>query len=282
MSSPRRIGLPEALRMRHDTHFVDQLGRPGGVPVGRLIPVEDIDPNPNQPRQALGDLSELVSSIREKGVLEPILVRPRGSRFQIIAGERRYRAACEVGLAEIPCIVRETGDAEMMELALIENLQRKDLSAFEEADGLRVLAETYGYTHERMAEKIGRSRTSITETLSLTAMPNQVRELCRLADIHSKSLLLQIVRQSDVKKMIVLIERLQSQGTTREEARRIAQQQKGKVTRGRPRHFVFRYQPREKTFSLSLQFRKAQVPREEIIRSLQAIIDQLLRDGATA
>jgi ParB family transcriptional regulator, chromosome partitioning protein len=282
VSSPRRIGLPEALRMRHDTHFVDQLGRPGGVPVGRLIPLEDIDPNPNQPRQALGDLSELVASIREKGVLEPILARPRGSRFEIIAGERRYRAACEVGLAEIPCIVRDTSDAEMMELALIENLQRKDLSAFEEADGFRVLAETYGYTHERMAEKIGRSRTSITETLSLTAMPDEVRELCRLADIHSKSLLLQIVRQSDVKKMIALIERLQSQGTTREEARRIAQQQKGKTARGRPRHFVYRYQPREKTFSLSLQFRKAQVPREEIIRSLQAIIDQLLHDDATA
>jgi len=282
VSSPRRIGLPEALRMRHDTHFVDQLGRPGGVPVGRLIPVEDIDPNPNQPRQALGDLSELVASIREKGVLEPILVRPRGSRFQIIAGERRYRAACEVGLAEIPCIVRETGDAEMMELALVENLQRKDLSAFEEADGLRVLAETYGYTHERMAEKIGRSRTSITESLSLTAMPDEVRERCRLADIHSKSLLLQIVRQSDAKKMSALIERLQSQGTTREQARRIAQQQKGKATRGRPRHFVFRYQPREKTFSLSLQFRKAQVPREEIIRSLQAIIDELLANKASA
>jgi len=282
VSSPRRIGLPEALRMRHDTHFVDQLGRPAGVPVGRLIPTEDIDPNPNQPRQTLGDLSELVASIREKGVLEPILVRPRGSRFQIIAGERRYRACMDVGLAEIPCIVRETSDAEMMELALIENLQRKDLSAFEEADGLKVLAETYGYTHERMAEKIGRSRTSITETLSITAMPDDVRELCRLADIHSKSLLLQIVRQSDVKKMIALIERLQSQGTTREEARRIAQQQKGKATRGRPRHFVYRYQPREKTFSLSLQFRKAQVPREEIIRSLQAIIDELLADKATA
>jgi ParB family transcriptional regulator, chromosome partitioning protein len=268
--------------MRHDTHFVDQLGRPGGVPVGRLIPVEDIDPNPNQPRQALGDLSELVASIREKGVLEPILVRPRGSRFQIIAGERRYRAVCELGLAEIPSIVRDTDDAEMMELALIENLQRKDLSAFEEADGLKVLAETYGYTHERMAEKIGRSRTSITETLSLTAMPGEVRELCRLADIHSKSLLLQIVRQSDVKKMIALIEKLPAQGTTREQARRIAKQQKGKAARGRPRHFVFRYQPREKTFSLSLQFHKAQVPREEIIRSLQAIIDDLLNDGATA
>jgi ParB family chromosome partitioning protein len=280
VSSPRRIGLPEALRMRHDTHFVDQLGRPGGVPVGRLIPTEDIDSNPNQPRQALGDLSELVASIREKGVLEPILVRPRGSRFQIIAGERRYRAVCEVGLAEIPCIVRETDDAEMMELALIENLQRKDLSAFEEADGLKVLAETYGYTHERMAEKIGRSRTSITETLSLTAMPDDVRELCRLADIHSKSLLLQIVRQSDAKKMVALIERLQTQGTTRQEARRITQQQKARMTRGRPRHFVFRYQPREKTFSLSLQFRKAQVPRDEVIRALQTVLDELTREAA--
>ena len=97
MSSPRRIGLPETLRMRHDTHFVDQLGRPGGVPVGRLVPIEDIDPNPNQPRQTLGDLTELIASIREKGMLEPILVRPRGSRFQIIAGERRYRAAIGSG-----------------------------------------------------------------------------------------------------------------------------------------------------------------------------------------
>jgi ParB family chromosome partitioning protein len=268
--------------MRHDTHFVDQLGRPAGVPVGRLIPTEDIDPNPNQPRQTLGDLSELVASIREKGVLEPILVRPRGSRFQIIAGERRYRACTEVGLAEIPCIVRESSDAEMMELALIENLQRKDLTAFEEADGLKVLAETYSYTHERMAEKIGRSRTSITETLSITAMPDEVRELCRLADIHSKSLLLQIVRQADTQKMIALIERLQSQGTTREEARRIAQQQKSKAGRGRPRNFVFKYQPREKTFSLSLQFRKAQVPRDEVVRALQTIIDDLLKDKTSA
>jgi ParB family chromosome partitioning protein len=268
--------------MRHDTHFVDQLGRPSGIPVGRLIPVEDIDPNPNQPRQALGDLSELVASIREKGVLEPILVRPRGSRFQIIAGERRYRAAGELGLAEIPCIVRDTDDAEMMELALVENLQRKDLSAFEEADGLKVLAEIYGYTHERMAEKIGRSRTSITETLAITAMPDDVREMCRLADIQSKSLLLQIVRQSDKQKMIALIERLKTSGATREQARRLTQQQKARPSRGRPRHYVFRYQPREKTFSLSLQFNKSQVPRDEIVRALQAIIDELKRDSTTA
>jgi len=214
VSSPRRIGLPETLRMRHDNHYVDQLGRQGGAPVGRMVPLEDIDPNPNQPRQVVGDLTELVASVREKGVLEPILVRPRGSRFQIIAGERRFRAATEVGLAEIPCVVRDTSDAEMMEIALVENLQRKDLTAFEEADGLRTLADNFGYTHEAMAEKLGKSRTSITETLTLTAMPEMIREQCRRADIHSKSLLLQIVRQSTPEKMAELLARLKQEGGT--------------------------------------------------------------------
>lgn len=277
MSRPQRVGLPESLRMRHEPHFVDQLSRPSGIPVGRLIPLEDIDPNPKQPRRSMGDLSELIASIREKGVLEPILVRPSGSRFQIIAGERRYRAAGDAGLAEIPCIVRETGDAETMELALIENLQREDLSPFEEAEGLKALAETHGYTHEKMAEHLGRSRSSITEALSLTQMPADVRELCRLADIHSKSLLLQVVRQSNPTKMMAFIHDLQKEGTTRQDARRIAKQAKGK-DRGRPRNYVFRYQPREKSFSLALQFRKAQVARGEIVRALQSIIEDLMRE----
>jgi ParB family chromosome partitioning protein len=217
----------------------------------------------------------LKASIREKGVLEPILVRAIGGRYEIIAGERRYRAALDVGLAEVPCVIRDTSDAEMMELALVENLQRKDLSAFEEADGLKVLAETYGYTHELMAEKLGKSRTSITETLSLTAMPDEVRRVCRLADIHSKSLLLQVVRQVDSARMIALVERLQKEGPTRSEARRIAKE--AKPARGRPKSFVFRFQPREKTFSLALQFRKTQVPKEEIIQALQSILDDLRR-----
>ena len=283
MSSPRRLGLPETLRMRHDAHFVDQLGRPGGAPIGRLIPIEDVEPNPGQPRQEIGDLSELVASIRENGILEPVLVRPVGGRFQIIAGERRYRAAIEAGLAEIPCIVRETSDSETMEIALIENLQRKDLSAFEEADGLKTLAESYGYTHEAMAERLGKSRTSITEILSLSAMPEEVRHVCRLADIHSKSLLLQVVRQGDMQKMIALVQRLQKDGggrATREDARKIAKQGKAKAAKGRPRHYVFRYQPREKSFALSLQFRKSDVPRDEIVRALQSIIEDLLREEA--
>ncbi len=279
MSSPRRIGLPESLRMRHDPHFVDQLARPGGTPVGRMLPIEDIDPNPNQPRQAMGDLSELTASIREKGVLEPILVRPLGARFQIMAGERRYRAAVEAGLDEIPAIIRQTSDAEVMEIALVENLQRQDLSAFEEADGLKMLADAYGYTHEMMAEKIGKSRTSITETLTLTSMPEEIRELCRLADIASKSLLLQIVRQGDSPKMIALVERLQREGRTRQVARRVAKEAKKGPAKGRPRNYVFRYQPREKSFNLALQFKKSQVPRDEIVRALQRIIEELMSES---
>jgi ParB family transcriptional regulator, chromosome partitioning protein len=278
VSSPRRFGLPAALRMRHDPHFVDQLGRPSGVPVGRLVPLEDIDPNPNQPRQALGDLTELVASVREKGVLEPILVRPKGSRFEIVAGERRYRAASEVGLAEIPCIVRDASDAEMMELALIENLQRKDLTPFEEADGLKTLVDSYAYTHEMMAKRLGKSRTSITEGLSLAAMPEEVRERCRRADIEAKSLLLQVVRQSEPQKMVAFVDRLEREGVNRDEARRLTRESRG-GTRGRPRNFVFRYRAPDKSCTLTLQFSRAQVGREDVISALESIAAELRHGG---
>jgi len=278
VSSPRRIGLPSTVRMRHDTHFVDQLIRPGGETIGRILPIEDIEPNPNQPRQTLGDLSELTASIREKGVLEPLLVRKMGGRYQIIAGERRYRAAVEAGLGEVPCIIRETSDSEMMELALVENLQRMDLSAFEEADGLEVLAQQYGYTHEMMAEKVGKSRTSITETLALAHMPEPVREVCRRADIHSKSVLLQIVRQRSEEKMQAFVGHLVREGGTRAEARRLTRAA-ARRGRGRPRHYVFKFEPKEGGYALSLQFTRGQVSRQEIIRTLESAL-QALRSEA--
>jgi ParB family chromosome partitioning protein len=260
--------------MRHDEHYVETLAASAGTPIGRMIPIDQIDPNPHQPRQVMGDLSELIASIAEKGVIEPLVVRQRGDRFQIIAGERRYQASIQAGVRELPVVVREVDDTEVIELALIENLQRKDLSPFEEADGLKVLAEKYGYTHEDMAEKIGKSRSTITESLSLTAMPEEVRQLCRLADIQSKSLLLQIVRQSDPEKMIALLEKLQQQGGTRSEARKLTKAE-AKRGRGRPRHYVFKFQPRGKEFALALQFRKGDVERDEIIRTLEAILETL-------
>jgi ParB family chromosome partitioning protein len=191
--------------MRHDEHYVEALSSSAGAPVGRMVAIDLLDPNPNQPRQVMGDLSELMASIAEKGIIEPIIVRQRGSRFQIVAGERRYQAAVQVRLREIPIVIREVDDDEIIEIALIENIQRKDLTAFEEAEALHSLAARCSYTHEDMARRLGKSRTAITESLALNNMPEEVKNLCRLADIHSKSLLLQIVRQGDPQKMVALI-----------------------------------------------------------------------------
>src|SRR5688500_2879998 len=198
--------------MRHDEHYVEALAASAGEPIGRVVPIDLLDPNPHQPRQVMGDLSELMASVSEKGIIEPLIVRQVGSRFQIIAGERRYHAAVQVGLRDVPVIIRDVSDAEVMELALVENLQRKDLTAFEEAEALHQLAHKCGYTHEDMAQKLGKSRTSITESLSLVNMPDEVRNVCRLADITAKSTLLQIVRQTDPQKMLALVERLAAQG----------------------------------------------------------------------
>src|SRR5437773_11922916 len=149
--------------MRHDEHYVEALAASAGTPIGRLVPIDQIDPNPNQPRQVMGDLSELMASIAEKGIIEPLVVRQRGDRFQIVAGERRYQAAVQVGLRDLPVVVREVDDSEVVEIALIENLQRKDLTPFEEAEALHGLAERCGYTHEDLARRLGKSRTAVTE-----------------------------------------------------------------------------------------------------------------------
>jgi ParB family chromosome partitioning protein len=258
--------------MRHDEHYVEALAASAGEPVGRMVAIELLDPNPNQPRQVMGDLSELMASVAEKGVIEPLVVRQRGGRYQIIAGERRYHAAVQVGLRELPVVIREVDDAEVMEIALVENLQRKDLTAFEEAEALHQLAQRCKYSHEEMARKLGKSRTSITEALSLNAMPEEVRNLCRLADISSKSTLLQIVRQADPQKMLALVEKLVTQGgATRQDVRRETAQPKS----GRPKSFVFAFRPQTKAFNLRMSFRKGRVDKAEIIEALEAIIKEL-------
>jgi ParB family chromosome partitioning protein len=265
-------GLPSNFRLRHDIHYVEQLtSRASGAPIGRMIPIDKLMPNPNQPRVEVGDLSELVASIREKGVLEPLIVRPSdvGGRFMIISGERRYRASLEAGLQELPCIEMDVDDSAVAEISLIENLQRKDLSPFEEADGLQALAERFGYTHAEIAKKIGKSRTSITESMSLAAMPPEVRDACRRADISSKSMLLQIVRQPSVADMMRLIEKIKQAGLTRDQAR--------DVRRGREKQkgFVFRYSARNQSYSVVIRFRKAHVKRSEIEAVLKDVLAHL-------
>jgi len=258
--------------MRHDEHYVEALAASAGAAVGRIISIEQIDPNPNQPRQVMGDLSELIASIAEKGIIEPLVVRPRGDRFQIVAGERRYQAAVQVGLHELPVVIRDVDDTEMLEIALIENLQRKDLTPFEESEALHGLAASCGYTHEDLARRLGKSRSSITESLALNAMPDQVRNLCRLADISAKSLLLQVVRQETPEKMTALVEKIAGQGgTTRQQLREAVARPKA----GRPKHYVFAFRPPTKAFNLKLSFNKSRASRDEIIDALEAILRDL-------
>jgi len=147
----KRSGLPEAIGMRHDDHFVDLISARALGPRIRLIPLDKIDPNPHQARSELGNIQELMDSIKAKGILEPILIRSKANRFEIIAGERRFIASKNIGLKEIPCIEMDVEENEAMEISLIENLQRKDLDIFEEADGLNALIDLYGYNHQEVS-----------------------------------------------------------------------------------------------------------------------------------
>ena len=271
----KKAGLPITLKMRHDAHYVEQLTSYSGAAVGRMIRVDHIRPNPDQPRKALGDLSELTQSIREKGVLEPLLVRyvPRDDCYYIISGERRYHAARGAGLRVVPCIEMMADDAETLEIALIENMQRKDLSPFEEADGLYRLATQFEYTHEDVARKIGRARSSVTETLSLRNIPESLRRKCMEQGVLSKSLLLQIARQPREKKMIEMFQRILQGGLTRDEARR--ERKEEQAAPQRPQPFVFHFEPEGAEFRFRIQFKKSHVSRDELIATLREILAQL-------
>jgi len=278
----KQIGLPVTLKMRHDAHYVESLTTFSGASVGRMLPVESVRPDPEQPRKTLGDISELAESIREKGVLEPLLVRyvARDDTYYIISGERRYHAAREAGLRELPCIEKTADDAETLEISLIENLQRKDLSPFEEADGLARLAEQFEYTHEEIARKISKSRTSVTELLSLRLIPGPVRRQCAEKGVNSKSLLLQIARQATPSKMSEMVNRISSGRLTRDEARRARQQEQGSAPRPEP--YVFSYRPEDDSFVLRLQFRRSQVSADELAAALHDALAAIERSSGLA
>ncbi|HTS10563.1 MAG TPA: ParB/RepB/Spo0J family partition protein [Candidatus Limnocylindrales bacterium] len=271
----KRIGLPVTLKMRHDAHYVETLTSFSGASVGRMIPIDKIRPNPDQPRKNIGDVRELADSIREKGVLEPLLVRyvPRDDTYYIISGERRYHASKAAGLHELPCIEKIADDAETLELALIENLQRKDLTAFEEADGLQRLADQFDYTHDDIAKKIGRARSSVTETMSLRVIPDDVRRACVENGIVTKSLLLQVARQASEKKMHEMVHRISQGGMTRDEARR-ARQEESTIT-PRPQPYVFDYKAADDSFQVRVRFRKSHVSREELSAALRAALREI-------
>ena len=269
--SSRRIGLPVTVKMRHDAHYVEDIISRSGAAIGRMIAIEQIQPNADQPRKDLGDLKGLVESVREKGVLEPLLVRflPQAEKYMIISGERRYQAARAAGLREVPCIEKEVSDAETLELALIENLQRKDLTPFEEADGLQALADRFALTHEEIAKRVSKGRSSITESLSLRSIPDDIKAMCIEKGVLSKSQLLQVARQPTEAKMRDLIRRF-ALGTLNREQARAERNSNGKA----PANF-FHFVAPSKEFKLVLRFRRKNIRRDDVIQALRRILETL-------
>ena len=139
--------------------------------------IEEVQPNPFQPRKAFSDeqLQELVDSIREKGILQPLLVRRKSEGYELIAGERRWRAAQRAGLREIPILVRDVSDSEMLELSLIENIQRENLNPIEEAEAYKRLMEQFHLTQEEISKKVGKDRTTIANTVRLLRLPPEIK-----------------------------------------------------------------------------------------------------------
>ncbi len=234
------------------------------------IPLNIIDPNPLQPRSDLGELSELVNSIKEKGVLEPILVRKKEQRYEIISGERRFRAAVEAGFKEIPCIEVDVSDNEALEIALIENLQRKDLTPFEESYGLKLLCELYGYTHKEIAQKIGKSRSSITESISISKIPSDIVEKCKQLSINSKSVLVELARLKSKERMKEVIEKISSGLIDRENIRKLRKEK-------RTKNYLYKF--KGENFVLRITFRKPEVSKKEIIETIETVLKKLKNES---
>ncbi len=287
-SSKRKRGLPSRVQMRHSQHFVEELAARNEPTVGRLVALAQVEPDPHQPRSDFDGLEELVQSVADRGILEPILVRALGNGsgdkpYRIISGERRFRAATEAGLVEIPVIIMDVSDQEALEIALVENLQRKDLTAFEEADGFAALAEQYDYTHDQISKAVGKSRSAVTESLSLLQFEPEVRDCARAEKVLSKSLLLEVLRRSeDPETQMELVRRIAQEGLNRAalraeakaEADGTAAQEKAPA-KARQKPFVFKFKSPNRDYALNISFRKESVEPADLIAALEATLEEL-------
>lgn len=173
------------------------------------IDLTQIQTNPNQPRKNFDEerLAELAKSVEQHGILQPLIVRPSGGQYELVAGERRLRAAKIAGLTHVPVVIKPLSDREMMEIALIENLQREDLNPLEEADAYKRLMDEFNYTQEQLAERVGKSRSAVANTLRLVTLHAEVRKNLatgRLTEGHARALLaLPIEKQAEAARKVI-------------------------------------------------------------------------------
>jgi ParB family transcriptional regulator, chromosome partitioning protein len=190
------------------------------------IGVDEIEPNPRQPRQSINEngLEELTLSVETYGVLQPIIVRRSGSGYQIVAGERRWRAARRAGLRTIPSLVQEADDSQSLQVAMVENLQRDDLNALEAARGYRALVDDFGLTQEEVAQRVGKSRPAVANTLRLLELPETVQAMLRAGQIsegHGRALLPLVGREADLEGVL---ERIAADASSVREAERMVRE----------------------------------------------------------
>lgn len=189
----------------------------------RVLPIEQIHPNPDQPRRSFDEdhLSDLAASIAQKGIIQPLIVRPdpqRAGAYQIVAGERRWRAAQRAGLHEVPVVLRTLDDTEVLEIAIIENIQRSDLNAIEEALGFRQLMERFGHTQEQLSTVLGKSRSHVANLMRLLKLPEEVQDMLRqglLSAGHARALI-------NSTNPVALAKRVVSSGLSVRETERLA------------------------------------------------------------
>lgn len=196
----------------------------------QYINIHDIMPNANQPRKTFSEekIEELSKSIKEHGIIQPIVVRKKGKSYEIVAGERRWRAARKAELAKVPCLIRELSDEQNMLIAIIENMQREDLNPVEEAEGLNQMIVTFGMTQEQISKGVGKSRPYIANSLRLLKLPEYIKEEMaegRLSAAHGRTLV--TVEDEDVRK--ALCERIIKEGlSVRETEKLVSEDGKGK------------------------------------------------------
>ncbi len=232
---PERRGLGRGLSALMAEVATSQTDAAEGRARDQRLPVEKLVPNPDQPRRHFDDtsLAELAASIKEKGVIQPLIVRAKGDMFEIVAGERRWRAAQRAQVHDVPVVIRDFTDTEVLEIAIIENIQRADLNPVEEAAGYRALMDRFGHTQEKLAEAMGKSRSHIANLMRLLALPDDVQSMLRdgrLSAGHARALI-------TTENASVLARKVVTEGLSVRQTEALVKKGDGAKPKGKPRAY---------------------------------------------